>query len=281
MTQAPETGASHWASNDAEDAAARAALLRTIGDDLLQATTTLQPIAPVRQRVSYMTLDDAYLIQTQQLQAHLAAGRVLAGRKIGLTSPAMQEQLGVDSPDFGFFFEDMVNHDGDEVPERSFISPKIEPELAVLLKKPLSGPEVTLEQAREAVDVVFPALEIIDSRIQDWDITLVDTVADNASCGAVALGSQPLEVPLNSLHALDCELLIDGQTLASGTGEAVMGDPLEPLAWLANELGRRGETLRAGDIVLTGSFTKAVAVAAGQRVEVNFPGHGRLQLSIS
>ena len=157
--------------------------------ELLEAATSLVPVAPLRDRFEGMDLADAYYVQTVQLEHHLAAGRVLAGRKVGLTSLAMQKQLGVDSPDFGFFFEDMVHHDGARIPASGFIQPKVEPEFGFVLKSRLQGPGVTLEQAAAAIGAVYPAIEIIDSRITDWDIKLVDTVADNASCGAIAVGT--------------------------------------------------------------------------------------------
>lgn len=280
MTQAPEFGASQWTSNHSHEAA-RADLLRSIADELLEATSSLHPIGPVRERVADMTLDDAYVVQSHQLVKHLDAGRELAGRKIGLTSPAIQKQLGVDSPDFGFFFTDMVHADGETVNADDFISPKVEPELAMVLKEPLRGPGVTLDQARTAVGEVIPALEIIDSRVRDWDIALVDTVADNASCGAIVLGSEPLQVDLSTLAEVSCQLLINDSVAEEGVGSAVMNDPVEPLAWLANVLGERGETLEAGQVVLTGSFTRALPVVAGEHVRVNFPGLGGLRVEFA
>ncbi len=188
-------------------------VLREFADELVQATTSLVPVPPLRGRLDGMTLADAYRIQTAQLEHHLGAGRVLAGRKVGLTSLAMQAQLGVDSPDFGYFFEDMVHHEGAYIPASAFIQPKVEPEFGFVLKSRLQGPGVTLEQATAAIGEVFPAIEIIDSRITDWDITLVDTVSDNASCGAIAVGSIPLEV--DPAHLGDVSLLAGRSTARS------------------------------------------------------------------
>ena len=164
-------------------------VLNAAAHELLAAYRTLVPVAPLRDRLEDMNVQDAYEVQTAQLEHHVAAGRVLAGRKVGLTSLAMQRQLGVDSPDFGFFFEDMVHHDEARIPAGGFIQPKVEPELGFVLKASLQGPGVTLEQAAAAIGAIYPAIEIIDSRIRDWDIKLVDTIADNASCGAIAVGS--------------------------------------------------------------------------------------------
>ncbi|WP_426997089.1 2-keto-4-pentenoate hydratase [Pseudarthrobacter sp. N5] len=260
---------------------ARTELKDQLAAELLEATGSLVPVAPLRDRLAGMDLRDAYYVQTVQLDHHLASGRVLAGRKVGLTSLAMQQQLGVDSPDFGFFFEDMVHHDGDSVPASTFIQPKVEPEFGFVLKSRLKGPGVTLEQAAAAIGAVYPAIEIIDSRIRDWDITLVDTVADNASCGAIAVGTTPLAIdPADPVGLLDveCSLVIDGTVTGSGTGADVMGHPLAPLAWLANVLGEQGVALEAGQLVLPGSFTKAEPVSVGSTAVADFGPLGSLTI---
>jgi 2-keto-4-pentenoate hydratase len=246
--------------------------------ELLDATTSLTPVAPLRDRLDHMDLADAYYVQTAQLEHHLAAGRVLAGRKVGLTSLAMQRQLGVDSPDFGFFFEDMVHGDGARIPVSGFIQPKVEPEFGFVLKHPLQGPGVTLEQAAASIGAVYPAIEIIDSRITDWDIRLVDTVADNASCGAIAVGSVPLDVDPAALLDVSCSLVIDGEVTGSGTGTDVMGHPVAPLAWLANVLGEQGVALEAGQLILPGSFTQAMPVVADSTATADFGPLGSLTI---
>ncbi|WP_312856847.1 2-keto-4-pentenoate hydratase [Arthrobacter mobilis] len=253
-------------------------LLQQFADELLEATETLVPVAPLRTRLEGMDVADAYGIQDAQLRHHLATGRVLAGRKVGLTSPAMQAQLGVDSPDFGFFFEDMVYGDGARIPAAGFIAPKVEPEFGFVLKETLAGPGVSVEQARDAIGEVYAAIEIIDSRISNWDIALVDTVADNASCGAIAVGSTPLNVDVADLASVACALVIDGHPAESGTGAAVMGDPVAPLAWLANVLGEQGVALEAGQLVLPGSFTRALPVVADSTATADFGDLGSLTI---
>ena len=256
----------------------RTAALEEFAAELLEATASGVPVAPLRNRLNGMTLADSYQVQTAQLEHHLAAGRVLAGRKVGLTSLAMQLQLGVDSPDFGFFFEDMVHHDGARIPAAGFIQPKVEPEFGFVLKETLQGPGVTLEQAAAAIGAVYPAIEIIDSRITDWDIKLVDTVADNASCGAIVVGTTPLDVDPSNLLDVTCSLVIDGGITGSGTGADVMGDPIAPLAWLANILGEQGVALEAGQLILPGSFTKAEPVTAGSTAAADFGPLGSLTI---
>ena len=264
----------HTTSN----AVQRDEVLGAFAQELLTATATRAPVPPLRDRLASMSIQDAYEVQAAQLRQHLKAGRVLAGRKIGLTSQAMQAQLGVDSPAFGFFFEDMVHHDGAQIPSDSFISPKVEPEFGFLLKETLQGPGVTYQQAADAVEAVYPAIEIIDSRIAEWDIRLVDTVADNASCGAIAVGRSPLDVSVDQLKQVECTLRIDNHPVETGTGKAVMGDPILALVWLANVLGEHGVALEAGQLVLPGSFTKALPVVSDSSATADFGDLGSLTI---
>lgn len=256
----------------------RAYQIAALGEELLSATHDRAAVSPLRDRLENMSLQDAYSVQNYQLDKHLASGRVLAGRKVGLTSLAMQKQLGVDSPDFGFFFQDMVHSHEARIPANSFIQPRVEPEFGFVLKSSLQGPGVTREQAADAIEAVYPAIEIIDSRIADWDIKLVDTIADNASCGAIAVGSTPLPVSTRDLSAVTCTLRINGEARESGSGEAVMGDPVAPLAWLANVLGELGVALEAGQLILPGSFTKALPVSAGESATADFGELGSLTI---
>lgn len=172
--------------------------INELGNALFEATTSKKAIAPVREQLEGATLNDAYAIQTVQLEHHLAEGRVLKGHKIGLTSFAMQEQLGVDSPDFGFFLDTMVYPEGEAVPADTFIAPKVEPELAFKLSKDLTG-DVTVQDVLDATEAIYPAIEIIDSRVEDWNIHLVDTVADNASCGAIVISEAPISIDFDKL----------------------------------------------------------------------------------
>lgn len=254
-------------------------LHRLLAAELAESTATRIPVAPLRDRVPAMTLDDAYAIQTIQLDARRAAGRTLVGRKIGLTSLAIQTQLGVNSPDFGFVMDDMVHADGDLISARQFVAPRVEPELGFVLKSQLKGPGVTVDDAAQAVEFVFAAIEIIDSRVENWDIGLLDTVADNASCGATVLGRVPLNVAAAETVTVAAEIAVNGEVRESGLGSAVLGDPVAPLAWLANVLGERGVALEAGQVVFTGSFTRAVPVAAGDVVTARFGTLGSLSIT--
>ncbi len=251
--------------------------LDNVAHDLFTAYDSGEPVAPPRTVLADLSLNDAYRIQQLQEQAFIDRGEQVVGRKIGLTSVAMQTQLGVDSPDFGFFTDAMVYHDTDPIPTARFIAPKVEPELGFRLGRDLPA-DPTLEDVAAAIDATYLAVEIIDSRVRDWDIRLVDTVADNASCGAVIL-SPPVDIPLEQLTAVTATMTIDGVEAGRGTGADVMGHPLEPLKWLAGVLGERGVPLRSGDIILTGSFCGAAPVTPGADVEVDYGDFGQLSVT--
>lgn len=248
-------------------------------NSLLEAYRTGRPIMPLRETYPDMTLEDAYAIQAVQEKEFVKKQGPVTGRKIGLTSLAMQQQLGVDSPDFGFFTNGMSYENDATVPVADFISPKVEPEFAFRLSKDLKGPSVTVEDVRQAIDAVYPAIEIIDSRVAEWNIRLVDTVADNASCGAVAIGDKPLSVAPGELRDVTCSLVIDGTTTGSGTGADVLGDPAEPVAWLANLLGEHGAKISAGEWVLPGSFCAAAPIEAGSTATADFGELGRVTIN--
>lgn len=248
--------------------------LGQVADEFLAAYETSQPITPPRETIENLDLAGAYQIQQLQEQAFIDRGEQVIGRKIGLTSAAMQHQLGVDNPDFGFFTDDMMYRDTDPIPTARFIAPKVEPELGFRLGRDLPATP-TLDEVAAAVDAVYLAVEIIDSRVRDWDITLVDTVADNASCGAVIL-SDPVDIPLDQLTAVTATMSINGAVAGHGTGADVMGHPLEPLKWLAGVLAAQSVPLKAGDIILTGSFCGAAPVTPGADVEIDYGPFGRL-----
>lgn len=233
-----------------------------------------EPVEPLTERFAGLDVDDAYAIQTGQLEQWLAGGAVVKGYKVGLTSPAMQRQLGIDQPDFGHLTDRMFHLEARPIDTAGFVSPKVEPEIAFVLGKPLAGPGVTVAEAVAAVDFVTPALEIIDSRIRDWRITLVDTIADNASSGGVVLGSTATSLSEADLKLVGGILRRNGEVAGTGAGGAVLGSPLNALVWLADTLGERGVSMRAGDVVLPGSITAAVPVAAGDVVMATFAGLG-------
>lgn len=232
------------------------------------------PIDPLTTTYEGLTLDDAYAIQQAQIAAWEAAGRTIKGHKVGLTSVAMQKLLGVSDPDYGHLMDDFFYLEHMPIPMGRFLQPRVEPEIAFVLRKPLRGPGVTVTDAIDAVDYVLPSLEIVDSRIADWKITIVDTIADNASSGAVVLGSTPTRLEDVDLRLVGCTFRRNGQVVGTGAGGAVLGSPINSLIWLANTVGALGITLEAGHVVLPGSLTPVCPVEAGDTFSANFAGLG-------
>ena len=250
--------------------------------DLLSvADVDVAPIGQLTQRYPGMELADAYTIQQVNLARHLTTGRALVGHKIGLTSEPMQNLLGVDEPDFGYILDSMVVPNGTAVRCGRFCAPRVEPEVAFLLGKPLRGPGVSIDDVRSATEAVAVALEIVDSRIADWKLTLRDTVADNASSGAVVLGEW---VPYDEgveLAAARASLRLNGTEVDSGLGSAVLGDPATAVAWLANALAPFGTDLQPGQFVMSGSFTTAAFVHSGDTASATISGLGTVSLSFT
>lgn len=246
----------------------------SIATRLLAARDSGVPIDPI-DADSHLTPDQAYEIQREQVRHWVSGGQRVVGHKIGLTSAVMQQQFGVHEPDYGHLTSSMFYLESQPISAGQFVSPRIEPEIAVVLRGQLTGPGVTSAEATSAVDYVLPALEIIDSRIRDWKITLADTIADNASSGGVILGSTPsslrdlARVGL-SLRTLGCMITRGGQLLGTGAGGAALGSPMNAVVWLANALGRLGISLEAGAVVLTGSITAAVPVQPNDTVTATF-----------
>jgi 2-keto-4-pentenoate hydratase len=242
--------------------------------DLWAAQRDRAPIRPLTQRYPLLDVTAAYTIQQVNLRRRIADGAVVVGHKIGLTSQPMQELLGVDEPDFGYILDDMVVSSATALPANRFCAPRVEPEVAFLLREPLRGPGVTADDVRAATEAVAPALEIVDSRIADWKLTLADTVADNASSGAVVLGGwMPYGEQLD-LASADAPLVLNGTEIDRGTGSAVMSDPAAAVAWLANAVAGFGTEILAGQFVLSGSFTGAAFVHPGDRGFTSITGLG-------
>lgn len=254
----------------------RSAQHQQLAEALLNAYETKVAIPPLRDQMDNMTVEDSYAIQLIQENHLKAKGQKLIGRKIGLTSLAMQKKLGVDSPDFGFMFDDprFIGNDDAHFNSKDFLQPRIEPEVAFYLKHDLAGPGITLEQAIDAIDTVHMAIEVVDSRVANWDIHLVDTVADNASYGAIAWSKQPMDIDKADLTEFPCKLIVDGKVVDEGKGSDIMGHPAAPLQWLANTLGEQGVALEAGQVVLPGSPVAMIAVDAGTSVTADYGKYG-------
>lgn len=237
---------------------------------LRRAEADRKPIAPLTELRRGLTISEAYAVQDANTRLRLAAGERLAGRKVGLTSLPMQQQLGVDEPDFGVLFESMVIPDGGSIATGELVAPRAEAEIAFVLGERLAGPDVTVADVRAAVAKVVLAIEVIDSRIADWRITLADTVADNASSARVVVGRAVAATPelLASLADEAVELYVDNALAAEGHGAEVLGDPLEAVAWLARTLHPYGAGIEAGELVLAGAVHASLPLTPGSTLSV-------------
>ncbi len=237
------------------------------------------PIAPLRDVLDPTDQSSAYIVQHLNTQHWIAQGRVLSGRKIGLTAKAVQKQLGVDQPDYGVLFDDMQIVDGGELLASNVLQPKAEAEIALILRHDLDKPDAARADVTAATDYAVAAIEIVDSRIADWKITFADTVADNGSSAYYVLG--PERRPLSGLDLWSCGMVleINDQVVSVGAGAACLDHPLDAAAWLARTLARAGDPLRAGDVLLTGALGPMVAIAPGDRVCATIGGVGRVNFT--
>ena len=254
---------------------------------LLRAEATRQQIGLLSLAYPGMTLDDAYAVQAALIAQKLAQGRRGIGWKIGLTSRAMQEQLKIDTPDSGVLLDDMLFEDGATVPKNHFIQPRVEAEIAFLMAQDLSGADVTREAVIAATAHVAPALEILDTRIQRADPAtgrariITDTVSDNAANAGIVLGSQRHAVGAHDLRWVGAVVKRDGVVEETGLGAGVLDDPATGIVWLVRRLALYGQGLKAGDIVLSGSFVRAIEAPPGSRFEANFGAFGRVSLGFA
>ncbi|MFE7311734.1 2-keto-4-pentenoate hydratase [Streptomyces sp. NPDC057555] len=246
---------------------------------LLDAHATGTPCSPVRELID--GLDEAYAVQECLTRSWLAAGRRPVGRKIGLTSQSVQRQLGVDSPDFGMLFADMAVPDGAEIPAGAVLQPRAEAEVALVLERDLTHERHTIADLLRATAFALPAIEVVGSRIRDWDILLTDTIADNASCGMYVLGNRPVQLADVDLRLCGMVLERRGQQVSTGTGAACLGHPLNAALWLADTLVRCGHPLRAGDTVLTGALGPMVPTAPGDVLEARIEGLGDVRVAFA
>ena len=235
------------------------------------------PCAPVRDLVGVADVELAYAVQETNTVRWLKEGRKLSGRKIGLTSKAVQQQLGVDQPDFGMLFTDMLCVDGEPLAAARFMQPRVEAEIALVLKKSLDRESHSMEDIANATDYAVAAIEIVDSRIAKWDIRFGDTVADNASSGGYVLGSERKK--LADIDLVGCQMTMERrrEVISRGTGAACLGNPLNAAVWLADMMAKRGRPLGAGDVVLTGALGPMVSVAPGDDITANIEGIGTVR----
>ena len=245
-----------------------------LGDELYEALTAGKTVSPLTSRGFDITIEDAYHIQQRMLARRIEKGEKVVGKKIGVTSKAVMNMLGVGQPDFGYLLDGMVYNEGESIPMASLIQPKAEGEIAFLMNKDLMGPGLTAADILAATEGVMACFEIVDSRIQDWKIKIQDTVADNASCGVFVLGDKLVDPKKVDLALCGMVLEKNGEIVVTGAGAATMASPVNAMVWLANTLGRLGIGLNAGDIVLSGALGAMVPVKAGDSLRCTIGGIG-------
>ncbi len=253
------------------------------GDELYAALRSFSTVQPLTERETDITIEDAYKISLRMLQQRENHdGEKVIGKKIGVTSDAVQQMLGVFQPDFGFLTDAMAYPDGAAIPlDNNLIQPKAEGEIAFLLRDTLMGPGVTEQDVLDATEAIMPCFEIVDSRVQDWKIKIQDTVADNASCGVYVLGEDRADPGDFDLPNLNLKLYKNGELEAEGFGSAVQGNPLTAVAWLANTLGEFGIPFNAGEVILSGSLTPFISIASGDDLRIELAGVGSVACSFA
>ena len=249
-------------------------LISKLGDELYEAFVSRNTLTAFTEQYPDITLEQAYRIQERFIQRRLNSGETVTGKKIGVTSAAVQKMLGVFQPDFGILTSKMVYRQGEVIDLNGLIQPKAEAELALVLKEDLIGPGITPVDVMRATDYVSPCFEIVDSRITDWKIKIQDTVADNASCGVYVLSDQKLDPRKVDITMSGMTLYKNGELFSTGVGAAVQGSPFNAVAWLANTLGELGIPFKAGEVILSGSQSALVPVSDGDELTCTLGGIG-------
>ena len=252
-------------------------VIQDVAARLRQAAESGKPIPPIRETLEAGGVVAAYAVQQANTEHALKQGRRLVGRKIGLTSKSVQKQLGVDSPDFGMLFADMALYDGEEVAMKRLMQPKVEAEIAFVLERDLTSPGATLADVVSAIAYALPAVEIVGSRIENWNIKLLDTVADNASSGLFVLGTQPRKLDQIDLRLCGMAMERRGEPVSFGAGVACLGNPLNAALWLARTMVEVGSPLKAGDIVMSGALGPMVGASAGDVIDTRINGLGTVR----
>lgn len=255
--------------------------IREAADRLHAAAISGVPTAPVRDLLVAGDTDAAYAVQAINTERALAYGRRLVGRKIGLTSQAVQKQLGVDQPDYGMLFADMARPEAMDIAIADVMQPKVEAEIAFVLGRDLDHERLTVADLFRAVDYAVPAVEIVGSRIANWDIRLTDTIADNASSGLYVLGSRPVRITDFDMRMCGMVMEKAGEPVSVGAGAACMGSPLNATLWLAEVMARVGRPMRAGDTILSGALGPMVAVQPGDVFDVRIEGLGSVRAAFA
>ncbi|TWC07270.1 2-keto-4-pentenoate hydratase [Bradyrhizobium macuxiense] len=248
---------------------------------LQEAESARRPIDPIAGEIGNGNLEIAYAVQSEVTRRGIADGRRMVGRKIGLTSKAVQQQLGVDQPDYGALFADMEISTGEAIDVTRLIQPRVEAEIALVLDRDLPGEDITLGELMRSTAYAVAALEIVDSRIRDWKISILDTVADNGSSARYVLGAAPRRLTDVDLEACGMTMTRNGTIVSVGCGSACLGHPLRAGLWLARAMARAGQPLRGGDVVLTGALGPVSPVSVGEVYEARVSGFGPVSVTFT
>tara|TARA_R110000850_G_scaffold271031_2_gene404923 strand:+ start:322199 stop:322984 length:786 start_codon:yes stop_codon:yes gene_type:complete len=248
---------------------------------LQKAQDTKIPCEPVRSLIGESSQENAYAVQHIIAQQRIENGAVIVGKKIGLTSVKVQQQLGVDQPDFGMLFDTMEIENGGNLPISETMQPKVEAEIAFVLKKDINSPNPSLPEIEAAIDYAVAAIEIVGSRIAGWNIKITDTIADNASASHYVLGN--VKKQLSEIDLIDCEMQLfqNNQLVSQGSGSACLGSPLIAVQWLAKKMVEMGHPLQAGDVILSGALGPMVNVVEGDKIKATVEGLGTVAINFT
>lgn len=249
-------------------------LINRLGEELYRALVSREVLEPITSRHPEISIEDAYHVQQRMVGMRIDKGARVVGKKIGVTSGAVMNMLGVNQPDFGYLLDDMVYGEGEAIELKRLIQPKAEGEIAFVMKRDLQGPGVTAADVLAATEGVMACFEIVDSRIRDWKIKIQDTVADNASCGVMVFGDRLVDP--RKVDLVTCGMVVEknGEIVGTGAGAATLGSPVNAIVWLANTLGRLDIPLKAGEVVLSGSLAAMFPIAAGDAFRMTLGGIG-------
>jgi 2-keto-4-pentenoate hydratase len=255
--------------------------IKEIANRLNKASLTGEYCAPIREVIGVEDIEAAYAVQDINTERRVKSGARIVGSKIGLTSVVVQKQLGVDQPDFGVLFDDMEVSNGLEMDFNLLMQPKVEAEIAFVLKYDLTGTQIGAADVMSAIDYAVVAIEVVGSRIENWDIKITDTIADNASASHFVLGHRPVKLENIDLVACDMEMSVNGVKVSEGKGAACMGSPINATLWLAKTMAKLGRPLKAGDVILSGALGPMAAVNPGDDVVTKISGLGSVSLKFS
>ncbi len=250
--------------------------IKVLAQKLRDAYLTRIPCSPLREVIGVTDIEKAYAIQEINNQRVLDNGARVTGRKIGLTSKAVQKQLGVDQPDFGLLFNTMEILNNDSISVKELMQPKAEAEVAFVLAQDLPKRELSSTELLSAIAYALPAIEIVGSRIENWNIKITDTIADNASASHYVLGHQPIQLGAVDLVNCQMEMKKNGELVSQGSGAACLGSPINATLWLVNKMAQLGTPLKKGEVILSGALGPMAAIAAGDSFEASFSGLGKV-----